>query len=72
MRWNTPSSLTLRENERAEPICVRKVEGPTMHSLTRKVELHLVEAPLLPIPAALLVGLLALNVVSALLALLAA
>ena len=72
VRWSTPNPLNLRENERAEPIRVRKVEEPTMHSLTRKVEPHLVEAPLLPIPAALLVGLLALNVVSALLALLAA
>jgi hypothetical protein len=72
VRWNTPDSLTLRENVRAEPIPVRKVEGPTMHNLTRNVEPHLVEAPLLTIPAALLVGLLALNVVSALLALLAA
>jgi hypothetical protein len=43
-----------------------------MHNLTRNVEPHLVEPPLLPIPAALLVGLLALNIVSALLALLAA
>ena len=51
---------------------MRKVEEPTMHSLTRKVEPHLVEAPLLPIPAALLVGLLTLDIVSVLLALIAA
>jgi len=43
-----------------------------MHSLTRNVEPHLVEAPLLTIPAALLVGLLTLDIVSALLALIAA
>ena len=72
MRWSTPDFLSLRENDPAELIRVRKVEEPTMHSLTRKVEPHLVEAPLLTIPAALLVGLLTLDIVSALLALLAA
>jgi hypothetical protein len=72
VRWSTPDFLSLRENEPAELIRVRKVEEPTMHSLTRKVEPHLVEAPLLTIPAALLVGLLTLDIVSALLALIAA
>jgi hypothetical protein len=72
VRWSTPDPLTLRENERAEPIRVRKVEGSIMHSLTRKIELRLIETSPLPIPIAILACLVTLNVVSAVLALLAA
>jgi hypothetical protein len=43
-----------------------------MHSLNRDVEHWLIETPQLPTPAVLLAGLVALNIASAVLALLAA
>jgi hypothetical protein len=46
--------------------------GGPMHSLNGDVEHWLTETPLLPTPAVLLAGLVALNIVSAVLALLAA
>jgi hypothetical protein len=56
----------------AEPIRMRKVERFVMQSLNGSVERRLCLTPPLPTPTVLLAGLAALNIASAVLALLAA
>jgi hypothetical protein len=61
----------LEESTGAEPNRIRKVEGSIMQNLNGDVESRLIETPLLPTPAVLLAGILALSIASAVLALLA-
>jgi hypothetical protein len=72
VRKDTSVSTTLQESGRTEVVRTHIVEGSIMQSLTWNVERRLIGTSPLPIPAILLAGLAALNVVSAVLALLAA
>jgi hypothetical protein len=72
VRKDTSASAALQENERAERFRVQGGGRPVMVNLTQAVERRRIEMSPLPIPVVLLVGLVALNVTSAVLALLAA
>ena len=72
VRKDTSASAALEENERAERLRVQGGGRPVMVNLTRTVERQLIKTSPLPISVVLLAGLVALNVTSAVLALLAA
>ena len=72
VRKDTSASAALEENERAERLRVQGGGRPVMVNLTQAVERQLIETSPLPISVVLLAGLVALNVTSAVLALLAA